>query len=261
MELHSDSDSDSDQTQQTQTQIPLETNNVHLQKCPFPLTRVLCRRDPSRQVLFRVMMTEIWHRWFSMDYIPTNMRIHWKDVVYGYFFFSVFFSAIKGSGFPGAHASCQPQSPKIEHQHASSYLFVPPSPFPIPPWLLLRTSQSSFRGGISSQDSRGTPRECAYSHRHQRPTMALFGWDSQSKYERNQRWKKPRRPVAARLTSWIVERILHKVTDQLENLRVRVDAESSLALLRGEIQVCAHVPEVCVVYLGGACMAQDGYIV
>jgi hypothetical protein len=159
-----------------------------------------------------------------------------KDALCRYFFFSVFFSVITGSGFLGAHASCQPQMQKTGEQRASSYLFVPSSPFPIPPWLLLRTSQPSFRGS-TLQNLKVTPRGYSHCHRNQGPTMGWFGWDSQSKYERNQRWKKPRRPVAARLTSWIVERILHKVTDQLENLRVRVDAESSLALLRGEIQV------------------------
>jgi len=44
-----------------------------------------------------------------------------------------------------------------------------------------------------------------------------------------------RRPFVARVTSWIVEQVLYRVCDDVRGLEVRVDADSSLALLRGEI--------------------------
>jgi hypothetical protein len=162
---------------------------------------------------------------------------------------SIFFSVFDGPRFFHVDASSQPTFRGNEHSFAFSHIFGHSAPFSIPPWLLLRRPSSSqhpiWKAGGGARALGTSITKSAIKRRT--VTMGWFGWDSQSKYERNQRWKKPRRPLAARLTSWIVEKILHKVTDQVENLRVRVDAESSLALLRGEIQV-QDCPSACKFY-------------
>ena len=47
--------------------------------------------------------------------------------------------------------------------------------------------------------------------------------------------QRKRRPFAAYLASWIVHKVLVSVCEDVQGLQVRVDAESSLALLRGEV--------------------------
>jgi hypothetical protein len=50
-----------------------------------------------------------------------------------------------------------------------------------------------------------------------------------------------RRPFAVVVASWIVERILKRVTTRTNDLRVLVDAKSSMSLLNGEVRgVSAH---------------------
>jgi hypothetical protein len=45
-----------------------------------------------------------------------------------------------------------------------------------------------------------------------------------------------RRPFAVVVASWIVERILKRVTTRTNDLRVLVDAKSSMSLLNGEVR-------------------------
>ena len=47
--------------------------------------------------------------------------------------------------------------------------------------------------------------------------------------------QRKRRPFAAYIASWIVHKVLVSVCEDVQGLQVRVDAESSLALLRGEV--------------------------
>jgi hypothetical protein len=47
--------------------------------------------------------------------------------------------------------------------------------------------------------------------------------------------RRVRRPLAAYIASWIVHKVLVAVCEDVQGLEVRIDAESSLALLRGEV--------------------------
>ena len=61
-------------------------------------------------------------------------------------------------------------------------------------------------------------------------TVALFLFNVVGYYTR-----RVRRPLASYIASWIVHKVLVAVCEDVQGLEVRVDAETSLALLRGEV--------------------------
>lgn len=58
----------------------------------------------------------------------------------------------------------------------------------------------------------------------------IFMWNVLGYY-----FRRKRRPVASYIASWIVHKVLMSVCEDVQGLQVRVDATSSMALLRGEV--------------------------